>query len=274
MKKLFVACVVLLGFAVPALAADVGILAPSYAPVVVRPIYSWTGCYAGVNAGGGAAPKTWVDVNGSFEQPPIPGISIGDHTARGVVGGGQLGCDYQIASFVFGVQGLYDLTGMKADNYQNGRVFVNHTFVQSIATLTARAGFTPKPNVLLYAKGGGAWVHDLYNVGLPSSASFGFIPGTLTLSFSTTGGLQPGTIVALGRNTSGGWTAGAGVDWAPFGSDWTVSLEYGYMNFGTSRVSLLATLVPNAYYPVDITQKAHVVLFGLNYHFLGGTPRY
>jgi outer membrane immunogenic protein len=273
-KKLVLACVVAFGFAGPILAADVGVLAPNYAPAVLRPIYSWTGCYVGVNAGGGGAPKAWVDVNGSFELPSVPGAYLGDHTARGVVGGGQLGCDYQISSFVFGIQGLYDLTGMKADNFQPGRLFLDRSFVQSIATLTGRIGFTPKPNVLIYGKGGGAWVHDLYNVSIPPSIALAFVPGTIIVNNTTVGTVQPNTILALGRNSSGGWTVGTGIEWAPFGSDWTVSLEYDYMRFGTSRVTLLSTLLPNTYYPVDIKQSAQVVLFGLNYHFLGGTPRY
>jgi outer membrane immunogenic protein len=272
MKKFFLACIVSCGLAAPVLAADVPVLAPAYRPIAARPLYSWTGCYVGVNAGGGGAPKTWTDVDGTFGIPP--GAFLGDHTARGVVGGGQLGCDYQIGSFVFGIQGLYDLTGMKGNDVQPIRFFLNNSFVQSVATLTGRVGFTVQPTVLLYAKGGGAWVHDLYNVSFPNSASLVLAPGTIVIITSTTAALQPGTIVALGRNTSGGWTVGAGVEWAPFGGDWSVSLEYDYMNFGTSRVALLATIQPNATYPVDITQKAHVVLFGLNYHFLGGPPRY
>jgi outer membrane immunogenic protein len=272
MKKLFLACIVSCGLAAPALAADVAVLAPAYRSIAARPLYSWTGCYVGVNAGGGAAPKTWTDVNGTFGV--LPGAFLGDHTARGVVGGGQLGCDYQIGSFVFGIQGLYDLSGMKGNDFQPDRFLLNNSFVQSVATLTGRIGFTVQPTVLLYAKAGGAWVHDLYNVSFPNSASLVLAPGTVIISTLTNGGLQPGTILALGRNSSGGWTAGGGIEWAPFGGDLSVSLEYNYMNFGTSRVALLSTVQPNATYPVDIKQKANVVLFGLNYHFLGGAPRY
>jgi hypothetical protein len=47
------------------------------------------------------------------------------------------------------------------------------------------------------------------------------------------------------------------------------------MNFGTSRVAFLPTLTNNiSAVPIDITQTAQVVLFGLNYRFLGGPPRY
>ena len=46
------------------------------------------------------------------------------------------------------------------------------------------------------------------------------------------------------------------------------------MNFGTSQVTFLPTLTNNSTVPVDITQKTQVVLFGLNYRYLGGPPRY
>jgi outer membrane immunogenic protein len=220
MKKLILAYTILCSIAAAAGAADVAVLAPAYQPLPMRPLYSWTGCYVGANAGGGAAPKTWTDVNGTFGV--LPGAFLGDHTARGVVGGGQLGCDYQIGSFVFGIQGLYDLTGMKANDFQPNRVFLNNSFVQSLATLTGRIGFTVAPTVLLYAKGGGAWVHDLYNVSFPNSESLVLVPGTIIVSTNTAGAFPPGTIVALGRNTSGGWTLGTGIEWAPFGGDVTV----------------------------------------------------
>jgi hypothetical protein len=37
-------------------------------------------------------------------------------TARGVAGGSQLGCDYQLGPFVFGLQGLLDLSEMKGSD--------------------------------------------------------------------------------------------------------------------------------------------------------------
>jgi len=92
----------------PARAADMPLAMP-YAPVA-PPLYSWTACYGGFNIGGGAANKSFTDVNGFFIAP---GGDLGSHTARGVVGGGQFGCDYQAGMFVFGAQGLFDASGMK-----------------------------------------------------------------------------------------------------------------------------------------------------------------
>jgi outer membrane immunogenic protein len=256
MKKLALACVVFCGFAAPGIAADVSVLAPYQSPPL-RPLYSWTGCRIGVNIGGGAAPQTFTDTTGEFG--PI-GANLGTHTARGVVGGGQIGCDYQAGPFVFGIQGLFDLSGMKADNVQPNGIFLDHTFVQTFATLTGRVGYTVQPSMLLYAKAGGAWVHDLYNVSTPTGLTVFALP--------------PATIIALGSKTTGGWTVGGGFEWAFFGGDWSAFLEYDYMDFGTQRVIFLPALIPGPAFPIDIRQTVSMVLFGINYRFFGGAPRF
>jgi outer membrane immunogenic protein len=253
MKRLFLACIVFCAFAAPAIAADVSVPAP-YQPPLLRPLYSWTGCYIGVNFGGGSAPTTFIDTAGTFG---LVGASLGVHNARGVAGGGQIGCDYQTGPFVFGVQGLYDLTGMKAYNIQPNNLFlVNNTFIQSIPTVTGRVGYTVQPTMLLYAKAGAAWVHDLYDVDT--------VPTDI--------------IIALGGNTSRGWTVGGGFEWAFFGGDWSAFLEYDYMDFGTSRVTLNSsnrlTFVQPLAFQLDVGQKAHLVLFGINYRFYGALPRF
>src|SRR5437588_1583178 len=150
MEKRILAGVLLGGLTAPAWAADLGV-SPLYRPIA-RPVYSWTGCNVGANLGGGASPKTWSDPAGLFGPP---GYTLGSHNAHGVAGGGQLGCDYQFGPVVFGLQGLYDLTGMKAYNQQPGGlpnpgVFWNNTFVQSIGTVTGRIGFTLQPTLLDY----------------------------------------------------------------------------------------------------------------------------
>ena len=178
MNRWLLACVVLCGFAGSAGAADVPVLGP-YQPPPVRPLYSWTGCYIGVNMGGGAAPKSRVDTIGTFAPP---GTSLGDMTARGVAGGGQLGCDYQVGSFVFGLQGLLDLSGMKGSNVLPTTILVNNSFVQTFATVTGRIGYTVLPTLLVYAKAGGAFVHDLYNISTPDGEDVPFFAGTMTVA--------------------------------------------------------------------------------------------
>jgi outer membrane immunogenic protein len=269
MQRLLLVCFLVCGVAVPALAADLPI-AP-YRPALLRPLYSWTGCYVGVNIGGGAAPQTFTDTAGTFAPP---GADLGNHTSRGVVGGGQLGCDYQTGPFVLGLQGLYDLSGMKASNVQPNLLLWNRSFVQSAGTLTARAGYTVTPTLLGYVKGGGAWVHDLYDVSTPPGTIVLFTPGTIPPGPPGAVPAAPGTIVALGRNTVGGWTVGGGLEWAFGGGDWSAFIEYDYMHFGTSQVTYASTFVAGRTFPLAVSQSVNLGLLGINYRFFGGAPRF
>jgi len=78
------------------------------APAYVVPSISWTGCYVGGNAGGG---WTKVNVGGvAFAGVPNPFIDYGGQNGSAVMGGGQVGCDYQFASnWVVGIQGQGEL---------------------------------------------------------------------------------------------------------------------------------------------------------------------
>ena len=181
MNRWLVSPILLCCFTGAALAADMAVLG-QYQTVPVAPLYSWTGCYIGVNMGGGAAPQSRVDTLGIFAPP---GTSLGDMTARGVVGGGQLGCDYQVGSFVFGLQGLLDLSGMKGSNVLPTTILVNNSFVQTVATFTGRVGYTVLPTLLLYGKFGGAFAHDIYNISVPNGEDVPFFPGTMTVAPAT-----------------------------------------------------------------------------------------
>jgi outer membrane immunogenic protein len=239
----------------PSRAADMPLAMP-YAPVA-PPLYSWTACYGGFNIGGGGAKKSFTDVNGFFSVPP--GGDLGSHTAKGVVGGGQAGCDYQAGLFVFGVQGLFDASGMKGSNFLPNPLPVvgppflfaatSSSFVQWFATATARAGVLAAPTLLLYAKGGGAWAHDVLNVSIFNSA----LPS------------------ANGSATPSGWTAGLGLEWAFFGGNFTAFAEYDYLSFGTTRVNYTLVTTPGLTVPLDMKQSVNLFLFGINYRFgVGG----
>jgi outer membrane immunogenic protein len=254
----------LCGLAAPVLAADVAVLAPY--PTPLRPLYSWTGRFIGFNIGGGAASQDFTDAVGTFVA--APGASLGNHTGHGAVGGGQLGFDYQIGPFVLGVQGVYDLTGMKGSNAQPNPFLYNNSFVQTLGTLTGRVGYTFTPTLLVYGRAGVARVHDLYNV-----QDNTIIP-PIAGSPAPRPAVPPGTILALGSNSSTGWTIATGFEWAFFGGDWTAFVEYDYMSFGSSRVMLLPALVTSAPIPIDVTQRANVVLFGINYRFWSAGPRF
>jgi outer membrane immunogenic protein len=265
MRKSVLACAALCGLATPSIAADLS-LAPY--PPPLRPLYSWTGCYIGVNIGGGAARKVFTDTNGTFAPP---GTDLGDHTAHGAIGGGQLGCDYQLGPVVFGAQGLLDLSGIKGSNTQPTGLW-NNSFIQTVSTVTARVGYTVTPTLLLYGKGGWALAHDLMNVSTPPGLTVFFVPGTMNVAPSPAGALPtlPGAIIALGSATRNGWTAGFGLEYAFFGQDIRAFLEYNYMGFGTKDITYLSAIVPNKVFRLTNEQNVSAILFGINYRFVAG----
>jgi opacity protein-like surface antigen len=85
--------------------------------------------------------------------------------------------------------------------------------------------------------------------------------------------LPPSLIVALGSDSRFGPLVGTGIEWAVFGTDVSLFLEYDYMHFGTKRATLLGAVTPQIF-PLDITQNVNMVLFGINYRFYGGAPSY
>ena len=233
----------------PAVAADLRARpAPVYkSPPPVAPSFTWTGCYVGGNVGGAWAYKRESDPLGSY-FPFVPGQDLGSHAAGGFIGGGQVGCDYQVGSWVIGAQGMFDWTDLKGDNLQpNGAVF-NNTHIPWLTTATGRLGYTATPNLLIYAKGGGAWVRDNYSSYTPA-------------------GLQ----VASATVTRSGWTAGGGVEQS-FAGGWSWFAEYDYLNFGTNTVTFATNTVPTALFPIDVRQDMQMFVVGINYRF--GAGRY
>ena len=125
----------------------------------MAPVFTWTGCYIGGNAGGLWATKNWnVDTTGVAQ-------STTDLT--GGVAGGQIGCNYQVSTWVFGIQGDYDWAN--ASGSSTDAVFapaVDQSKIKALASVTGRAGYA-WDRFLGYVKGGGAWVNDSYSVSSP-----------------------------------------------------------------------------------------------------------
>jgi outer membrane immunogenic protein len=218
--------------ATSALSADMPVKARP-APVMVAAT-TWTGCYIGANVGGGWSDSKWINFNNGG------GISF-DYSPDGIVGGGQVGCDWQHGQFVFGIQGMFDGSGIKGSGNilpGQGVGVIAETKVSWFATLTGRIGYAVAPNWLLYVKGGGAWVRSKHT------------------EFTTAGALFAGPDTL----THNGWTVGGGIEWM-FAPQWSVFAEYGYMDLKKKRAPL------NFF---DIEQDVQVVLVGVNYRFGGG----
>jgi outer membrane immunogenic protein len=248
MKKLAIAAVAgsaLLTGIVTASAAD---MAYKAAPVPMAPaVFSWTGFYIGANVGG-----AWTGNNGGSDFGPLfppfivlpPAVPIptvipgqldvlgGGGRRSGVIGGGQIGYNWQVNQFVLGVEADAVGTGLKGSSLTGSRtigapifaapvtqtITVDFGRIEWMASFRGRVGFAVD-RALFYVTGGGA------------VAEFG--GSTTTLVNSPGINIPAGTFVATngGSTTRWGWTVGGGIEWA-FSQNWSVAGEYRHTDFG------------------------------------------
>ena len=136
MKKILLSSVALLGLATGALAADLPFRRAPAPIIAAVPLFTWTGFYVGVNAGYG-----W-NTNDSIT---IGGVTLDTNDDGGFIGGGQVGYDYQIGSFVVGLEGdiqYADFGGDDRFDFDGDGIFDND-FDRSdwFGTVRARAGW-------------------------------------------------------------------------------------------------------------------------------------
>jgi outer membrane immunogenic protein len=231
---------------ISAFAADLGVRPGPPQPAI--PPFTWTSCYAGVQAGAGWGKKDLTDTVGVFSG--ITGYSSASVDVSGYMVGGQIGCDYQFApTWVVGIEGA--ATGgniSKTTNFAVPSISDTASFRSTtdfLASITGRIGYA-LDRWMLYGKGGVALVGDRYHA--DDLAGIYFYDAT---------------------ENRIGWTAGAGLEWA-FTPEWWVKLEYDYYGFGTKSVLFTDTTLGGGNAPVNISQNIQVVLLGVNFHARSG----
>src|SRR5262249_46521247 len=138
-------------------------------PVVMDPVMNWSGFYLGANIGVG-----WSQTNGWLVDatPPLanPIGTQSDGNGVGVVGGAQVGANWQIAPhFVLGVEGTFSgssITDKSSQSttlapYPEGSYTDQNVHINWFATATARVGYNWNTS-LVYVKGGAAWMNGEY----------------------------------------------------------------------------------------------------------------
>jgi outer membrane immunogenic protein len=200
-------------------AADLAV--PAYKASVMAPAFSWTGWYIGGNIGAG-----WGE-NADAVATPGPGVNFGagptsaNSTPGGVIGGGQVGYDWQVnRSWVFGL--VADFQGADIRGSSSGPGPGNGCApsvcatedLRFLGTARGRLGWTAG-NWLLYGTGGVAYGS------VNSTENFS------NLIFPITGSRS---------ETRVGWTGGVGVNYA-MTQNWVVGLEYLHYDLGTTSVT-------------------------------------
>jgi outer membrane immunogenic protein len=222
--RLFAATIALAGLSTAAAAADMPLKAPPPAPV-----YQWTGCYIGINGGAGASAS---DFNASVgagtyltgTDPATVGTDGGGSANQTkFVGGGQLGCNWQTNTIVFGLEGDFDYFHSDSNFYNNtdtlaaGAPFVAGQSLSTnyLATVRPRIGIAADRN-FAYITGGVAFTDANYTVSYADAAT--------------------GAGSASASKFLIGWVVGAGWEHA-FADHWTLRFEYLFSSFPSTSAS-------------------------------------
>jgi outer membrane immunogenic protein len=240
-----------------ALAADLAVKQPVYtkAPVYVEPIFNWTGFYVGGNLG-----YSWGRSSDTSTLTSNTGtvlLTSSDKTdLNGIVGGGQIGYNWQMQNWVFGLEADIQGTGEKGSRAYTftpvgffaaaptPTLFSLEQKIDWFGTVRGRIGILAAPKVLLYATGG---------------LAYGDIASNETVGTATPQAFSQ-------SHTNVGWTLGAGIEGA-IGGNWTAKLEYLYVDLGTASGSFV--LAGNAVSSYSSRITDNILRAGVNYHFGG-----
>ncbi len=291
MKNLLLAVSILAFGSVGASAADMAVKAR---PMPVPEVWNWTGFYIGGNVGG-----SWSDNSTNYNMPftapgnvfascgapagvPFPvlaganpyDLSTDCSRPSSVIGGAQIGYNWQTAAWVFGVE---------ADGAW--QQLIQHSFVRfgtnpspgspmgSVATDTAYFRSEQGPlgtfrGRIGYAGGTGNWM--VYATG---GLAVGEVKHSATevLAAGVFCPVAPSATCRTGNDdtTKVGWTLGAGAEWM-FARNWSLGAEYLYVDLGGSTITLAPAggffFNPSS---IRFEDREHIARLKINYHFSG-----
>jgi outer membrane immunogenic protein len=226
-------------------------------PPLPSPAHDWTGVYAGVNLGYGVGnnPNTYT-----VTDPAPIGVIFAESykiSPQGVVGGGQIGANWQFANWVTGLEADIQGTSQSDSACVLGCTLniafsgFKSTVRQSepwFGTLRGRFGATAGP-AWFYVTGGLAYGNVVTSIAQN--------PGALS------------AVAASADQVKAGWTVGGGIEAALIGN-WSAKFEYLYVDLGSQNLTFV-DLVPRI---TTFTSnfRDNVFRAGLNYKFDWGRP--
>jgi outer membrane immunogenic protein len=256
-SKLIRACIAAGAILASPLAAQAADLrAPSYkAPIYTAPAANdWSGFYVGGNAGYGfgSANVTSSVGPGGLNDDAIAAAQSPSLSPKGFTGGLQAGYNYQMGSWVFGIEADINYFGLKASDTTTAIYPLGGGAFTTSATVKTDWLFTLRPRIgyafdrfMIYGTGGLAMTSVKYDE-----------------EFSSVFGE---TESASGSKMKLGWTAGLGAEYAIW-SRWTLKAEYLYANFGSISVDG-TTNIAGATFTHDTKLHSHIARLGVNYRF-------
>jgi outer membrane immunogenic protein len=244
MKKIFSIAAVFLGFATAASAADFPVM-PAKVALPVPVIFSWTGCYVGVEGGGNWGKSEQIARSGVNNDKSI----TGKFNLSGGIAGGTVGCNIQVSNFVIGAENDFSWTNKRGsvnDLPPFVTAAISSTREKWIDTFRGRFGYAVD-RFMIYGTAGVAFAGTEVSVSNPAF-------GTVTNSKDRTG-----------------WVVGLGGEWAFWSTPWadfTVKLEYLHAGFESKQyIDPPIVIGANTIVTRDVRLSDDMVRAGVNVKF-------
>jgi outer membrane immunogenic protein len=256
MKKTLVALALFSAAIGSAQAADM----PVKAPVYVAP-FTWTGIYLGINAGYGTGNSTG-DRYCTNPAGVVGGLGCTQSmpaalSASGGFVGGQIGANYQVGMFVFGVESDIQVAHINDSTGALNVACCAPTFTAApwhltrsenldwFGTVRGRLGLAIWDRTLVYGTGGLMYAEEVVNSTLVSPAGV--------------------TTVARSSGTHSGWVGGGGLEYA-FTNALSAKVEGLYYNIG-SETTAFTNPVSKFTQSTNFTYSGALVRLGANLKF-------
>jgi outer membrane immunogenic protein len=168
------------------------------------------------------------------------------YSPSGVLGGLQLGYNYQMSSFVFGLE----VSGSATDFDKTAVLSTDdvHTINSDWnANAVLRAGYVFSYGALVYLKGG-------------------YAIAEIEHSMIDSNGVSPNAGSYSDSENVDGYTVGAGYEYL-ISSDVSVGLDYAYTDYGTTTFEATASVPADGSIVHEIDATTHTVTARVNWHF-------
>lgn len=237
-------------------AADLG---ARVLPPPPPPVFTWSGIYLGANIAGSFSNNDKTNYNyanpnecgdSACDTPTITQLLFGSSDHSTIMGGAQIGYNWQFSSLVLGVEASFDIGGTnkhrgffskenceQAGYSPNGCTAINENLYgydaydhflsstsegTSFGTLRGRLGWA-WDRALIYATGGLAWGGSNH----VSVEDYRLVPGASQLSSYS--GIPGDVFTSTDHGTGVGFAVGGGLEYAFLGN-WSIKAEYLYVD--------------------------------------------
>ncbi|MBX3538972.1 MAG: porin family protein [Chelatococcus sp.] len=286
-----------IGVSAHASAADFARPRPSPPSAPIPPVFTWTGPYAGVNAGyamGRLRTKIgWAGRQDAVAADPafVTGLGAARRERGGFTGGAQIGYNYQMGSIVLGIEADFDALKLRHGALASGRLVNGETgetvdaamrssqSLHWLATLRPRIGWTVFDRFMVYGTGGLAVARaSQRSQGLLSVTGASVAPiadPALDPAAAETAAAAPAPVPGLfgtvGKSGSGyryGWALGAGAEYAVT-DEISVKGEFLHIQMKGRNVAAapLDPATAGVAFGARNTSNVQMIRAGVNYRF-------